>query len=182
MALWRLLAHPHPVPDDFGATAPTERLFVRFGFFVYNTTGTEPNLARGRLHVDVRPIPNGGITGGPALSASSGDTTSWQFTPLTSTYQTGTFGTARISWEMASNSGECVSKPAYQLSDDGVTWLAPVAIGATTRSSDGITYGTGFAAVTLTAGRLVRFGLLVQNASGSELHSCSSTIRVDWRN
>ncbi len=166
-------------PDDW--LSATERLFVRFGLWAYNTADSKPRIGRGRMMVDIVPIVSGTITGKRKATPSGGSTVGSLFTPLTEGMSAPRIAEVRCSWEMIANTGAAKTQPGYQTSNDGVTWDTATAIGATTRTSEGLTYGTAWSALSVNTKRLIRFGILTSNDSGTDLEACVSRLRVDWR-
>lgn len=165
-------------PDHF--STPTERLFARFGVWVKNVTGTAARAGTVKLTVDVLPKVAGTKMAGPMVTPSSGTTTTWLFTPMLEMPAT-RVDVARLSWEMEANTGAAETRPGFQTSDDGVTWSSASTLGATTRTSGGITYGTSWSSPAVNTRRFVRFGILTKNNSGSEQEGCVSTLRLDFR-
>lgn len=168
-------------PDDFGSSPPTERLYARLGFWAYNVSGTKPLAGSVRLIVDQMPTVSGTLAGGPRATPSSGSTSTCLFTPLLEPVPAGPITEVRCTFDMSANTGEALTQPAYQTSDDGVTWSAATAIGAATLSADGVSHGTGWVSISVNTKRHVRFGILTKNATGSENEACISRLRVDWR-
>lgn len=121
------------------------------------------------------------LTLGPIPAWTVKSTTNWNFFALSPPMSSSGVINVRVSFEMANNSGDCKIRPVLRMSNDGVTWDSPVAIGTATLSDDGTTYGAVFEnmATTTTAKQLVQFGIEVQNATGSGVELCLVSMRID---
>lgn len=181
---------PLAVPGGFSGAS--EKLLVRFGGLVYNASSGDDGkslCAQVRMEVVVTPKEAGTVTGGPFASPSSGATGSGDdgvATWLTPWMKSAPMDQVRVSWEMASRVGDAESVVVYQTSEDGITLGAVKAFAGTARTSNGVTYGTSFSSpgsanTEWQAARLVRWGSLVRNTSGTVIGGCVSTLRIDWR-
>jgi len=82
---------------------------------------------------------------------------------------------------LGGGSGDIQIQPAYQLSDDGLTWSDEDELGAWV-TSPGIDDNHTF--LTPTPGftkQYIRFGFRAKNVSGSGVDACWGTLRIDWR-
>jgi hypothetical protein len=171
-------------PAGFDASSPpTERLFVRFGVFVYNSDASDTKAHQGQVRLTVTPIAvvAGSATQGPVVTPTGGSSTEL-FTPVVGPLSTASIAYVRYSWELQARTGTCATRPGYQTSDDGFTWSVAVDSALSPRTSNGITYGTTFASIDLTDARYVRFGIIAENDGGSgDPEAGQSWLRVDWR-
>lgn len=171
-------------PSGFGASSPpTERLFVRFGVFVYNAEASDTKAHQAQVRLGVTPgrVVSGSLTRGPVLTATGGGAVE-QFTPVVGPVATAGVATVRYSWELQARTGSCSTRPGYQTSNDGATWSSVVDSGASARTSNGITYGTAFGSVDFAGAAFVRFGLIGENDGGTgDPEAGQSWLRVDWR-
>lgn len=100
-------------------------------------------------------------------------------------------GEHRATVRLDAPSGSIYVIPAYQLSDDGITWYdgAGGASGTfstfgTEVTAEGTTYGTTFATMSPTTGyrrRRVRYGIAAKNASAGVAEVGLVSMRVDFR-
>ena len=192
---WQYASDRFSCPSSFSGP-PTQRLFVRFGLWVNNLSGSKAMMGMAQLVVQLDDIESGSVSAGPMCTPTGGGngaTTTEVFTPMTGAISTAAIGSIRASWEQIANSGNVASRPGYQVSKDGVHWTDTtpgaegtfVDPGLTPRTSDGITYGTAFTSVSssLEDFRWIRFGIIAENNTGSNqlIEACQSSIRVDWR-
>jgi hypothetical protein len=171
-------------------STPTRALFCRVGAFVVAPGGT--SFGQVALAIEAKPIPARTVQGGPVTLNSLGSTTDnfqacTDWVPvLDSTY-------ARFSYELLATSNQVEIAPAYQVANytdvdsDSLVRAVP---DLTARSAVGITYGTTFATWYSTSGpdnsgdadyRLIRFGFVTRNASGTTLEGAVGKLRVDLR-
>jgi hypothetical protein len=192
---WQFATDRYACPGDFSGP-PTERLFVRFGLWVNNLSGSKAMMGMAQLIVQVDDIKAGSVSAGPICTPTgggNGSTTTEVFTPMTGAISTASTGSIRASWEQISNSGNVASRVGYQVSKNGINWTDTtpgaegtfVDPGLTPRTTAGITYGTGFTSVSasLENFRWIRFGIIAENNTGSNqlIEACLSNLRVDWR-
>ena len=192
---WQFATDRYACPGDFSGP-PTEKLFVRFGLWVNNLSGSKAMMGMAQLVVQVDDIESGSVSSGPMCTPTgggNGSVTTEVFTPMTGPISTATIGSIRASWEQISNSGDVASRVGYQVSKNGVNWTSTASAtegtfvdpGLTPRTSAGITYGTGFTSVSasLEDYRWIRFGIIAENntVSNQLVEACQSWIRVDWR-
>lgn len=192
---WQFAADRFTCPSAFSGP-PTERLFVRFGLWVNNLSGSKAMMGMAQLIVQLDNIESGSVSAGPICTPTgggNGSTTTEVFTPMTAPISTAAIGSIRASWEQIANSGNVSSRPGYQVSKNGVNWTDLSAVtegtfvdpGLTPRTTAGITYGTTFTSVSssLEDFRWIRFGMIAENSTSSNqlIEACQSWIRVDWR-
>lgn len=124
---------------------------------------------------------SGSHQAGPLPVWSQKDTTNWVFHPALPPMDSARHKYVRASIEMAQNSGACKIRPALRMSNDGVTWDTPVAIGSDTRNSNGTTYGNTFndMGTTTAAKQIVQYGVQAVNDSGTALEMCSASLKID---
>jgi hypothetical protein len=192
---WQFAADRFSCPGSFSGP-PTERLFVRFGLWVNNLSGSKAMMGMAQLVVLADDIEAGSVSAGPMCTPTgggNGSVTTEVFTPMTGGLTTSKIGSIRASWEQIANSGNVASRVGYQVSKDGVKWTDLSGVtegtfvdpGLTPRTTAGITYGTTFTSVSasLEDFRWIRFGIIAENATASNqlIEACQSNLRVDWR-
>lgn len=87
----------------------------------------------------------------------------------------------RVSFEMRQNSGGTEIRPALRMSNDTQQWDTPVAIGAATRTTEGVTYGDDYVDVSTTTKAKVfaQLGIECKNTSGAGPEMCMAALKVD---
>jgi hypothetical protein len=179
---------------DTGASSAIttdQRLFVRFGFAVANGTGSALEQALGKLSIEIKPAEGGTLLADGVKVFSNGGTSdpSRIFHPLLGPVVLEGVGEHRPSLKLYFSSGLVQVKPAYQVSNDLLTWddgeggaSNTFAEFGSARSSAGIDYGTTFTAFNPTNKKLyVRWGVAVNNVSGSVNEAGLVTLRMDYR-
>jgi hypothetical protein len=85
---------------------------------------------------------------------------------------------------LAQSSGNAKIRLALRMSNDGLTFDTPVAIGSLVAAAESSVFGTTYSdlASNLVSKRLVQFGIQCQNASGSNIELCSASAQLDLRN
>lgn len=174
--------------DDFAMNAddnPEEKVFVRFGVWTKNNSGSLVNSAQLNLNVTGKPLNGGTVTSFAMATPTGGDNSGTPvplFTPLSGPIATAAMGAVRVSFEMTGSPSGVTSRPGYQLSDDGVTWAAAQTLGSATRTADGIEFDSSWHTPSLVSSSFVRFGMWCENsASNANRRFCVSAMRVDWR-
>jgi hypothetical protein len=168
----------------------TPKLFVRFGMLARNSSATSKvESVLTRLRLDLRPNPSGTWHWGPTRVQTKGSTSDsdYVFSRLSPALKAEKITELRVSLEMRADTGNITIQPAYQVSDDNVTWEDNSGSGAGTftrissvsLSAEGYDYGS-FSSVTLTK-KYIRFGVVGKNQSGSLNECCHGLLRVDWR-
>ncbi|MCK6502490.1 hypothetical protein L6R53_03685 [Myxococcota bacterium] len=122
-------------------------------------------------------------TWGPIPVWSSKSTTNWLFHPLSGPLDSTDIDEVRPSFEMPQNSGHAKIRPALRMSNDAQTWDTAVAIGNSTLSADGVSYGAAYEDVSATtsAKAWVQFGIECQNVSGGGPELCMAALKIDHR-
>lgn len=187
------MASKFSCPSGFSGP-PTERLFVRFGLWVNNLSGTKVQMGMVKLAVLIDDLKTGSVSAGPMCTPTgggNGSVTTELFTPMTGAVALSEIDSIRVSWEMIANSGDVATRPGYQVSKNGLVWTNAaggaegtfVDPGATPRTATGISYGTTFSAVSAGDYQWIRFGIIAENNTSSNqlVEACQSEIRVDWR-
>ena len=175
-------------PGDWTTSAdstPTEALFVRFGVLAINTTGTKYNSCAARMTPSPKGAPAGSIVGGPVAVLTGGGAAE-SFSPVCGPSTTDALSKVRATWSNDGNSGDVETRPAYQLSNDGVTWDTAAALGTySAKTANGTSYAEGVdmdVSTLFENRRLVRFGVLARNTgSGTPPQGCQCSLRIDWR-
>jgi hypothetical protein len=165
------------VHNDDAAVAVTtdQRLFVRFGLLGANGSGTLIEQGLARLSIDVRPVVGRTLAVEGAKVFTNGSTTTGGrvFHPLVGPLPLEDVADHRATIRIESSTGALSAIPAFQLSDDGITWYDGAGGAANTfgtfgteRTTEGTTYGTTFAAASAADGskrRRVRYGVATRN-------------------
>ena len=181
--------------DDAAAVITADqRLFVRFGLEVANVNSSvQIEQALARLELDLRPIVGGTLAVEEQKVFTNGTNSSVTrlFFPLLAPVPLEDIGEHRATLQLQSSTGLVGVIPAYQLSDDGLTWYDGNAGAAgtygtfgTERTSDGTTYGTTFSAPTANDGskrRRVRYGVAAKNTVNGLPETVLASLRVDYR-
>ena len=155
-----------------------QKLFVQFGLFARNGEGTNLEQGMGQLRIEVEDTAGQTVVAGPMKVWAEQDNA--LFHPMTGPVPIESVGAIRGSVEVESASGTVSAQPAYQVSDDGITWDAHTKFG-TAQSGDGTTYGTTFAAFAPASYKQwVRFGAECVGVSGKN-ETCLASLRVDFR-
>lgn len=178
-------AFEHRLDSGTPTNLTNRRLFVRFGVFVRNQSGSSKPRG-GTVVVGVLPrmIEGGTAAGGPVLCPSGGGANGIT-TPITPTMRAEDIGSFRASVNIESNTGVKLTLFRFE-SEDGVTWdtVTEMEDEPTVYDEPGITYGTAFVAM---AGSItkafVRFGVEAKNADSEddEYNSAVVGLRMDWR-
>ena len=123
------------------------------------------------------------FTTGPLSVWSERTTNTWLFFPFSVPINNPAIERVRASFEMQNNSGNAKIRPALRMSNNGLAWDTPVAIGTDTSTANGVTYGDSLEDMgATTAGKgFVQFGIQCQNASGALLELCQATLKLDIR-
>lgn len=89
----------------------------------------------------------------------------------------------RAAIEMCMSTGNLKIYPALRVSDDGLTWTTPAAIGSHVLTANGVQYHSAFVDVTSTSNtkRLIQFGVYAVNTSGTAFNLCKASMQVDIR-
>jgi hypothetical protein len=122
---------------------------------------------------------------GPVVVWSSGSTTNWVFHPVAEPEPSADVPTTmRPNLGLAQSSGNAKIRLALRMSNDGLTFDTPVAIGSLVAAAESSVFGTTYSdlASNLVSKRLVQFGIQCQNASGSNIELCSASAQLDLRN
>jgi hypothetical protein len=108
-------------------------------------------------------------------------TSTWMFHPVSEAISSVGINQIRASFSLEQSTGVIKVRPALQMSNDGLSWDTPVAIGAATRNTDGTTFGSDYADLSATtqAKLYVRFGVQAQNDSGTDVEMGRVTLRID---
>ncbi|MCB9696172.1 MAG: hypothetical protein H6738_05245 [Alphaproteobacteria bacterium] len=166
-----------------------QRLFVRFGAQTANDTGSsDVEHALARMLLASKPVVGGTLAAAEQLVFSQGTTTRI-FHPLVGPVSIADVGEHRASLKLESGSGDVDVIPAFQVSNDGVTWSDGEGGGAdsfstfgSSRSSAGTDYGTTFTTFAPTnVKRLVRWGAGVKNSSAGKNETGLVSLRIDHR-
>ncbi len=120
------------------------------------------------------------ITAGPMPVWSGGSDSTPIFIPMTGFGSTAGVHQVRPSMEMRASSGACEIKFGYQLANDTESPETAVAVGSFL-SSEGFSYGSSFTDISsATELKLyIRWGVWVQDTSGTKIEMCRASIRVD---
>lgn len=112
---------------------------------------------------------------------SQKSTSTWIFHPMSEAMDTVGVNHVRVSFSLEQSTGLLKIRPAFQVSNDGLTWDTPVAIGTDTRNTDGTTFADEFVDIsgTTTTRLFLRFGVQVQNDSGTDVELGRVTLRID---
>ena len=112
---------------------------------------------------------------------SQKSTSTWLFHPVSEAIESVGVNSVRVSFALEQSTGLIKVRPALQMSNDGLTWDGPQAIGIATRNTDGTTFGDDLVDVsTHTQSKLyVRFGVQAQNDSGTDVELGRVTLRID---
>ena len=127
---------------------------------------------------------SGSVTLGPTPVWSERSTSTWVFHPVSAPMQSADVaGSIRPNIDMGQDSGNAKARAALRMSDDGLTWDTPVAIGTLTATADGTSYATSYADVksTLEGKRLVQFGIECTNETGTDLELARVSIQLDFQ-
>jgi len=122
-------------------------------------------------------------TFGPIVVFTSGSTSSWLFHPVGPPEPSSQVGTMmRPNLNIQQTSGNVKIRLAMRMSNDGLTFDTPVAIGALERAQLGAAYGSSFSnlATTLASKRLVHFGIESVNDSGTRVEVASASAELDY--
>ena len=167
-----------------------QRLFVRFGLFCANDTGsTDVEQALGSLRLEVRPVGGATLAAADQKVFSDGSTTRNCFHPLAGPVPLEAIAEHRPSLRLFGTTGLLDLIPAYQVSDDGYAWndgasgaTGTFATFGTARTAAGTDYGTTFTTFSPTQKkRLVRWGVAPKNTSGTIVEAGLASLRVDFR-
>ncbi len=120
------------------------------------------------------------IAAGPMPAWSSGSDQSALWNPLTRWGSTADVHKIRPSMEMRVSSGNAKIQFGYQLANDPDSPETAVTVGSFL-ASEGFLYGSSFTDIaSQTDGYLyVRWGVWVQNSTGTKIEMCRASIRVD---
>lgn len=112
---------------------------------------------------------------------SQKSTSTWIFHPISEAMDSVGLRSVRASFSLEQSTGQLKIRPAIQMSNDGLTWDTPVAIGAATRSTDGTTHGADYTDLSATteAKLFARFGIQCQNESGTDVELGRVTLKID---
>jgi hypothetical protein len=166
-----------------------QRLFVRFGGQNANDTGSaDVEQALGRMLLGILPIVGNTLAVADRPVFSDGTTTRI-FQPMTGPVPLVDVGEHRASLKLEGTSGDLDLIPAYQVSNDGLTWddgegggTNSFATFGTSRSSEGTTYATTFTTFAPTnLKRVVRWGFGAKNGSAGKNETGQGSLRVDYR-
>jgi hypothetical protein len=173
------------------AITTDQRLFVRFGVFSANDTGSsDVEQALARLRLEIKAIEGATIAAADRKVFSKKSTANRTFHPLVGPVPIEAVGEHRASQRLFASSGLADIIPAYQVSDDQITWNDGESGAADTfstfgssRSSAGIDYGTTFTTFAPTEKkRWVRWGAAVKNSSGTSIaETGQASLRIDYR-
>ncbi len=117
---------------------------------------------------------------------TKGSTTAALFHPSIGPMRTAGMKYVRFSrWELRGDTGDIEVAPAFQVAgdDDESLWASATAVAVGSyQSGDAVTTNTSFTDISasLTA-RLVRFGWLARNKSGTDIHQCRVGGNADLR-
>jgi len=105
------------------------------------------------------------------------------FFPMSEGIPTAGLLSARISYQMIQNSGDCKMRPAVRFSGDGVDWGTEKETTATYVTTSTPSYGEGYVdLVTLTDTPMrayIQFGMQTLNQSGTAPALCNGILRVE---
>lgn len=127
---------------------------------------------------------NGSVQLGPITTWTKRSTTNWIFHSLGAPMQSATVGRKiRPNIDMSETSGDVKVRLSMRMSNDGMTWDTPVAIGTLTANADGPQFGSSFADLssTLDGKRLVQFGVEAVNDIGSNLELARVAAQLDFQ-
>ncbi|MEZ4316356.1 MAG: hypothetical protein R3F61_02580 [Myxococcota bacterium] len=128
------------------------------------------------------------VLSGPKTAVSNHSTTD-HFTPLTDAFDTTDVEACLFALELISHTTYAEVRPAYQFSDDGVTWTTHTPVGVNTNSgsayvtADGWGFGDTWIDLTTGSRLFVRFGVMCRNKAGhaSNNEVASVQLRVQLR-
>lgn len=177
--------------DDTASSLTTDqRLFLQIGVEAKNATGALLEQGLARMVLEVRPVV-GDTLATEYRKVFSDGTTTRVFHPLFEPVALEDVGEMRGTTRLDAPSGTIYAIPAYQLSDDGITWYDAAGGAAGTFSTfgtevtaAGTEYGTTYTTMSPSASakrRLVRFGVGAKNASAGVAESALVSLRVDYR-
>jgi hypothetical protein len=171
--------------------------FVRFGFNCKNASGTRIEQAVAQLQVQIAPIVGNTIAAERVKVWSAKDDSTVNFVPIPSMpiVQASAIEELRATTQLIANSQYVSIQPAYQLSDDGVSWYdgtspTPVLNGCerfgTAVTTVTTAYGTVFASFSpAKPKRFVRFGLASINSvavgTSTKPETGLAALRIDYR-
>lgn len=154
--------------------------YIRFGVLSLNTSGSLVQAAQAQLATELRVVPGGTVDVPMFVAKTRGHTTNEVFTPGAVVMPT--IGITRIravEVELRGGSGDIAVQPAYELSNDGLTWSDQDELGAYV-TAEGYDYNTTFLTASFTK-QFIRFGVRAKNISGSTIAACQARLRIDWR-
>ena len=122
------------------------------------------------------------VTYGPFPVWSAKSTSVWVFHPFSPSMDSTRVGDVRASFEMRQDSGNAKIRPAYRLSNDGVTWDSPIAIGGDTLIAEGFHWADAFAALSTLpeTKQFIQWGIQCCNETGTDLEICMATLKLDY--
>lgn len=170
--------------------ATDQRLFVRFGIEMKNSSGTNINTALGQIRLELTETQGFTAVSGPTKVFSDGSASSGLFHALTGAIPYEAISSVRASLELQADSGDAIAKAGYQVSNDGENWFSGDASASegtwttfgSARNGDGRTYGTTFSSFAPSEKKQwVRFGVDCYNGTAGAAQSCLATLRVDYR-
>ncbi len=154
--------------EDATVTVSTDiKNFVRFGFLVRNTSGTDVEMGQGALRLTIGDVAGQSFVVGPVKVWSNGTPTQI-FHPLIGPMPVSQVDSYRGSLELQADSGDAQVQLGYQVSDDRLTWYSGASMAAagtfatfgTERTSSGITYASTFSTLSLAEPRQwIRWGV-----------------------
>lgn len=120
---------------------------------------------------------------GPIPVWSKKSNSVWLFFPISEVMDSAKIEAIRVSFSLDASTGDLEVRPALRMSNDGVSWDAPVAIGVATRTADGTTYGSAFVDMSATtkAKQLAQLGIEAKCGSGSALENGMAGLKADIR-
>lgn len=157
-------------------------LFLRFGVFARSASGSVVRNAQVRLKVDAQPVPGARTLAAGPLVIASGTTSTPRFYAMTEAISTSNIVKVRAAWEMTFQTGGAETVPAYQTSDDGVTWGSATALaGSTYLTTDSYYVGLWETpSPSLSGQNYIRFGMFIRTSAGSR-DMCQASLRIDTR-
>jgi len=170
-----------------GGPTPTPRLFVRFGVFLINTSGSATQGAQCKMVVESKPLQSATRVFGPLRVNTAGSNSTWVFHPMSGPVPTERLTELRMTIEMAASSGDVDMQGWAQTTDDPsdpsswTDWASGTI--TSTLAADGLDAGTTFTEVPSanTAENWIRYGVRVKNTSSSGIEAAVARLRVDER-
>ncbi len=120
---------------------------------------------------------------GPIPVWSKKSNSVWLFFPVSDPMDSTSVDEVRASFSLESSTGDLEVRPAFRMSNDGLTWDTPSPIGVATRATDGTTFGSTFVDISVMtrAKQLIQLGIEAKSNAGNGLENGMASMKADVR-